>query len=304
MARGSPIPKVVNPTSMNELRPISILPVLSKVLEKAVGIQMMSFAKRASILHEGLSSFRKGYSTTTALLGVRDDIRKAMDKGEVTLMVMADFSKAFDTICFRTTLLKLHKLGFTKPSLKWLLSYLCDRCQFVQIDDKSSSCQTIAFGIPQGSILGPMIFNLYVSDLKEVIPAYIKCSQYADDTTLYHHTPVQDLACGVSLTNNALSELHSWSKESNLALNPDKTKSMMFSTRQMFTRRNLSSFPLLLSAGGKDLERIKNTKLNYLASTLMRIFFGMNTSRTQHHHAILLSQASGKSNILLLFAPD
>ena len=174
-----------------------------------------------------------------------------MDKGEVTLMVMADFSKTFDTICFRNTLLKLHKLGFTKPSLKWLLSYLCDRCQFVQIDDKSSSCQTIAFGIPQGSILGPMIFNLYVSDLKDVIPASIKCSQYADDKTLYHHTPGQDLA-----------------------------------------------------GGGKDLERIKNTKLNYLASTLMRIFFGMNTSRTQHHHAMLLSQASGKSNILLLFSPD
>ena len=148
MARGSPIPKVVNPTSMNELRPISILPVLSKVFEKAVEIQMLSFAEGASFLHEGLSSFRKGHLATTALLGMRDDIWKAMDKGEVTLMVMADFSKAFDTICFRTTLLKLHKLGFTKPSLKWLLSYLCDRCQFVQIDDKSSSCQTIAFGIP------------------------------------------------------------------------------------------------------------------------------------------------------------
>ena len=234
MARGSPIPKVVNPTSMNELRPISILPVLSKVFEKAVEIQMLSFAEGASLLHEGLSSFRKGHSATTALLGMRDDIRKALDKGEVTHMVMADFSKAFDTICFRTTLLKLHKVGFTKPSLKWLLSYLCDRRQFVQIDDKSSSCQTIAFGLSQGSILGPMIFNLYVSDLKEVIPASIKCSQYADDTTLYHHTPVQDLVGGVSLMNNALSELHSWSKESNLALNPDKTKSMVFSTRQMF----------------------------------------------------------------------
>ena len=106
-----------------------------------------------------------------------------------------------------------------------------------------------------------MIFNLYVSDLKDVIPASIKCSQYADDTTLYHHIPVQDLACGVSFMNNALSELYSWSKESNLALNPAKTKSMMFATRQMFTCRNLSSFTLLLSTGGKDLERVKNTKL-------------------------------------------
>ena len=85
MARVSPIPKVVNPTSMNELQPISTLPVLSKVFEKAVGIQIMSFAERASLLHEGLSSFRKVHSTTTALLGMRDDIRKAMDKGEVTL---------------------------------------------------------------------------------------------------------------------------------------------------------------------------------------------------------------------------
>ena len=149
MARVSPIPKVVNSTSMNELWPILILLILSKVSEKAVGIQMMSFAERASLFHEGLSSFRKGHSTTTALLGMRDDIRKAMDKGEVTLMVMADFSKAFDTICFRTTLLNLHKLGFTKPSLKWLLCYLCNCRQFVQIDDKSSSCQTIALGILQ-----------------------------------------------------------------------------------------------------------------------------------------------------------
>ena len=103
-----------------------------------------------------------------------------------------------------------------------------------------------------------MIFNLYVSDF---IPASKKCSQYAEDTTLYHHTPVQDLAGGVSLMNNALFELHSCSNESNLALNPEKKKSMMFSTRQMFTRRNLSSFPLLLSAEGKDLKRVKNTKL-------------------------------------------
>ena len=158
MARVSPIPKVVNPTSMNELWPILILLILSKVSEKAVGIQMMSFAERASLFHEGLSSFRKGHSTTTALLGMRDDIRKAMDKGEVTLMVMADFSKAFDTICFRTTLLNLHKLGFTKPYLKWLLCYLRNCRQFVQIDDKSSSCQTIALGILQWSIPEPMIF--------------------------------------------------------------------------------------------------------------------------------------------------
>ena len=95
---------------------------------------MLSFAEGASFLHEGLSSFRKGHLATTALLGMRDDIWKAMDKGEVTLMVMADFSKVFDTICFRTTLLKLHKEGFTKPSLKWLLSYLLMRSPSIRTD--------------------------------------------------------------------------------------------------------------------------------------------------------------------------
>ena len=121
IARVSPIPKVDNPTTNDELRPISILPVLSKVFERLVGWQMSEFANSASLLHDNISSFRKGHSTTTALLGIRDDIKLAMKKKEVTLMVLADFFKAFDTVCFKTTLKKFYKLGFSKNYLKWLL---------------------------------------------------------------------------------------------------------------------------------------------------------------------------------------
>ena len=98
------------------------------------------------------------------------DIRYAMKRKEVTLMVLADFSKAFDTISFSATIVKFYKLGFSKPFLKWLLSYLSGRSQFVQIDDRKSSYQSSQYGVPQGSILGPMIFNLYISDLHEVAP--------------------------------------------------------------------------------------------------------------------------------------
>ena len=114
----SPILKVVNPTTYDELRPISILPVLSKVFERLISWQMSEFTNSASLLYGNISSFRKGHSTITALLGIRDDIKRAMNRKEVTFMVLADFSKAFDTVCFKTTLKKFPKLGFTKNFLK------------------------------------------------------------------------------------------------------------------------------------------------------------------------------------------
>ena len=125
----------------------------------------------AHLLHDRISAFRKGHSTTTALLRVRDDIRYAMKRKEVTLMVSANFSRAFDTRSSYATIVKFYKLGFSKPFLKWLLSYLSGRSQFVQIDDRKSSYQSSQYGVPQGSILGPVIFNLYVSDLHEVSPS-------------------------------------------------------------------------------------------------------------------------------------
>ena len=118
IARMLPILKVDNLTTNDKLRPISILSLLSKVFERLVGWQMSEFANSASLLRDNISSFREGNSTTTALLGIRDDIKRAMKKKEVTLMVLAVFSKAFDTVRFKTTLKKFPKLGFTETYLK------------------------------------------------------------------------------------------------------------------------------------------------------------------------------------------
>ena len=148
IARVSTVPKIDNPVSNDQLRSISVLPVLSKVFEKLVAIQMTNYADHAHLLHDRISAFRKGHSTTTALLRVRDEI-----------MVLTDFAKAFDAISFSATIVRLYKLGFSKPFLKWLLSYLSGRSQFVQIDDRKSSYQSSQYGVPQGSILGPMILT-------------------------------------------------------------------------------------------------------------------------------------------------
>ena len=233
IARISPIPKVDDRKGNNDYRPISILPVLSKIYEKLALCQMAEFLTGNAVLHPNISAYRKGHSTTTAMLALRDDILTAMKKGEVTIAVMADFSKAFDTVAYQTVLSKLHRLRFSKASLKLITSYLTDRRQYVQVDDRMSDEVSVTFGVPQGSILGPVLFNLYVNDLSDSLPNTVTCHQYADDTTMYAHCKPTVLQQCRTEMQKTLDTLRSWSVKSNLVLNPSKTKSMIFSTQQM-----------------------------------------------------------------------
>ena len=193
--------------------------------------QILVFIEKQALLASSISGYRRGHSTTTVLMGIRDDIIRAMKKGEVTLMVFADYSKAFDTLQFKAVLAKLHEMGFSKSFLLWVLSYLSERRQLVQIDDKLSELAYVEFGVPQGSILGPVLFNLYVADLQRELDC--PCYQYADDTTFFLHTKVADLGKCVNDMNRAISRLGKYSSDSNLALNEYKTKWMLLSTKQM-----------------------------------------------------------------------
>ena len=104
---------------------------------------------------------------------MRDNILHSMKRGGVTMAILADFSKAFDTVAYKTVLKKMHKVGFSKSYLRWVTSSLTERKQFVQIDDKLSSTIEVAFGVPLGSILRPVIFNLYVNDLSDSLEASV-----------------------------------------------------------------------------------------------------------------------------------
>ena len=106
------------------------------------------------------SGFRQGHSTTTILLKIRDEIKCAMNKSEVTLAILIDYSKAFDTIDQNILLEKLLKFNFSPQAIEIIFSYISDRKQYVQVDDKSSEMSNMYFGVPQGSILGPVLFNL------------------------------------------------------------------------------------------------------------------------------------------------
>ena len=176
-----------------------------------------------------------------------------MKKGEVTLIAFADFSKAFDTVDYSIVLRKLHSIGFSSSSLNWILSYLTGRSQFVQINDKHSDSVNIQFGVPQGSILGPVLFNLYVNDL----PNNHECScfQYADDTTLYDHCSPRNLSACSNRMEATMSQLESWASESNLLMNGEKTKQMLLTTPQMSKVHNLGEFIPSFSVGVQVVEK-------------------------------------------------
>ena len=138
LARICAIPKGNQIKSEKDFRPISILPVLSKVYERLIFHQLSVFIDKNYVLNSNISAYRKGQSTTTVLQAIRDDIVKAMKRSEVTMMLLAGFSKAFDTICFRNLITKMSKLGFSRDFLIWTLNYVMHRKQFVQIDDTCS----------------------------------------------------------------------------------------------------------------------------------------------------------------------
>ena len=239
LSRVVPIPKNQTPVGITEYRPISIQTALSKVFERIVLNQLITFIEHNNIYKDTITGFRKGFSTANALTKFRDDILKCMNSNEVTLAVLIDFSKAFDTISHESFIKKLNNLGFGKDFITWVLSYLSDRKQYIQVDDKKSSICRTYFGVPQGSILGPVLFNLYVNDLQDQITGCSKVLQYADDTTLYVSSKPKSIDEKCVGLNQSLADVKKWSEENNLSVNALKTKFITFSTSQLSKRHDL-----------------------------------------------------------------
>ena len=207
------------------------------------------------------TGFRKGHSTATTLLKFKDDITKAMKKGEITLAIFADYSKAFDTVDFEILINKLYKLNFFKSFLHWLASYLTNRQQYMRVNDKLSTQITTTFGVPQGSVLGPVLFNLYVADMQRNIGIQESCLQYADDSTLYKHCKITVIATCKSNLEESLTNISDWSTHTNLIFNDTKTKMMMFATQQMARYHNLyreNEAEFEISVNGKPIGKVSS----------------------------------------------
>lgn len=230
-----PIPKVNKPTNYSHLRGISILPALSKVTEKIMYEQIGKHLTDNCLLPQLQSGFRRGHSCATALTKILDDILSASDKRLTTILLLLDYSRAFDTVDHEVLTAMCHYVGFSTQASLFMKSYL-NRYQYVETNAGISRRRYITSGIPQGSILGPVLFSLYISN---IITSIKHCSYhlYADDTQLYYSFSPSEVHDANLLINEDLRELSLISESHNLHLNETKTKLMIFNSQQNVSTR-------------------------------------------------------------------
>ena len=227
-----PIYKKEDNTKFDNYRPISLLPVISKLFEKTIFKQIYSYFQEHKLFFSSQYGFRSGHSTELAALQIVDKIITEMDKGEIPISIFLDLSKAFDTIDHQILLHKLEYYGIKGTANNLINNYLTNRKQFVEFNGTCSDLLSISTGVPQGSVLGPLLFIIYINDIAKVSKVFQPII-YADDTTLFstlksfHTTSDNDTEC---LINLELDKIDMWLKANKLSLNVKKTKFMMFHT--------------------------------------------------------------------------
>ena len=220
-----PIPKAGNKTMVKNYRPISLLPLPGKVLEKLIHGQISDHLESTSLLSENQHGFRKKYSTTHSVAQFTNYINTKMDSKTPTLATYIDFRKAFDCVQHRVLLHKLSKMNLGDSTVQWIRSFLTGREQRVLANNVYSSFLPITQGVPQGSVLGPLFYIVYANDLAKT---FLNCNvaMYADDTVLY--TANSNFDTSVVKMQEDINQLSEWCLHNGIKVNTDKTKLMLF----------------------------------------------------------------------------
>ena len=253
-------------SSFSNYRPISLLSSFGKLLEKIVSKQMFGYLSKYEVLFNHQYGFRPKHSTTYPLIQFANKIFQALNSKtpEYTIGIFLDIKKAFDCVDFNILLEKLKHYGFSGAPLLWFKNYLENRSQFVNLNGTYSNMKNISQGVPQGSILGPILFLLYINDLP--FSNNLFTSLFADDTVFVKSSSNIDSL--LNETNIELGKAFEWFKANKLTLNVSKTKYMIFRNKKM----HINDSVIDLKVDGKSLERIgENFESKYFKFVGMRL---------------------------------
>ncbi len=252
IAKIIPIHKSSDTSLLKNYRPVSLLPAFSKLLERIVYDKLMTFLSSKNILYMHQYGFRPGHSIIHPIIHLLNKCATSSSKAdpEFTLAVLCDLSKAFDVINHDILLRKMNTYGIRGIANDWFRSYLSARQQFVEIDGIKSQMAPISIGVPQGSILGPLLYLVYVNDIGNSCKGNIL--SFADDTTIYtSHSDLNELYIDANRQTN---DLYQWFCSNKLSLNANKTKYIVLRPKHM--RGNLSQHSIY--SDNAEIDRIGN----------------------------------------------
>ena len=253
--RVTPLFKQGERTDVNNYRPISVISVIAKVFERIVYNQLYGFLANEEIITKQQSGFRSLHSTVTALLEATDSWAFNIDCGNaVNAVVFLDFKKAFDTVDHNVLLAKLSLYGIQDSAYDWFKSYLNNRTQKCVVNGSLSKVCSLGCGVPEGTILGPLLFLIYINDLPNCV-SFCQPRMYAGDTHLTHSSA--DLHSVQSSLNRDLSNIHKWLLCNKLTLNTTKTEFMLIGSRQ---KLSILSESLELLIDNVPIKQVSTTK--------------------------------------------
>ena len=251
-----PLHKEGDPEIASNNRPISLLSCLSKICDKVALNQYTEHLTNHRLLTEHQSGNRKKHSTETLNIAVTDMLLEAMDNKQLSIVILLDMSKAFDSVDHNMLLQRILNLGVSSAVHKWFKSYLSDRWQYVRIGTTSSARVALSYGIPQGSVLSPFLFNIYTDSLSSV-PNSCSLESYVDDSKTFLSFSLSHMEHSLLHIEEDLHRIFEWCCNNSLLVNPEKTKMLVVGTRQLM---NQLESPVHINFMGENLTPVTEVK--------------------------------------------
>ena len=245
---------------LNNYRPVSSLCFIAKILEKLFSRQVSSYLNSHNLYNTCQSACRPAHSTETALLKVVNDLFLSLNVGKISVLVLHDFSSAFDTIDHPILVHRLHTdFGYTDAVLQWFSSYLTNLTHYISISNQCSAFAPVHSGVPQGSVLGPRLFTMYVKTLSAIIDSHsIIHHSFADDLQLQMYAPPERISVLLHSTQSCICDVKAWATANMLKLNDSKTELMLVTSKRS---KHLHNLPTSITIGNAQIpfkQSVKN----------------------------------------------